>query len=141
MAFSFTDTSLDIISVLGVVMLVGLVTKNAILLLDAALAEAEAGRTLKTALLHAAAVRFRPILMTTATVVVISLPLLLGLGEGSEFRYPLGLVILGGVLTSALLTFYVVPAVFYTFERNSYSAVNTIQLPLEARAPPPEAST
>lgn len=79
--------------------------------------------------------------MTTATVVVISLPLLLGLGEGSEFRYPLGLVILGGVLTSALLTFYVVPAVFYTFERERYGGVNPeLQLPLEARAPPPKAS-
>ena len=58
--------------------------------------------------------------MTTATVVVISLPLLLGFGEGSEFRYPLGLVILGGVLTSALLTFYVVPAAFFQFEHKSY---------------------
>ena len=72
------------------------------------------------ALLTAATVRFRPILMTTSTVVVISLPLLLGLGEGSEFRYPLGLVILGGVLTSALLTFYVVPAAFYQFEHKRY---------------------
>ena len=118
--FYFTGTSLDIISILGVVMLVGLVTKNAILLLDVTLAETRNGAPLKDALLEAAAVRFRPILMTTATVVVISLPLLLGLGEGSEFRYPLGLVILGGVLTSALLTFYVVPAAFYQFEHKRY---------------------
>ncbi len=118
--FYFTGTSLDIISILGVVMLIGLVTKNAILLLDVTLAETKRGAPLRDALLEAAAVRFRPILMTTATVVVISLPLLLGLGEGSEFRYPLGLVILGGVLTSALLTFYVVPAAFYQFERKRY---------------------
>ena len=114
--FYFTNTSLDIISILGVVMLIGLVTKNAILLLDVTLAETKNGVPLREALLTAATVRFRPILMTTSTVVVISLPLLLGLGEGSEFRYPLGLVILGGVLTSALLTFYVVPAAFYQFE-------------------------
>ena len=118
--FYFTDTSLDIISILGVVMLIGLVTKNAILLLDVTLAETKNGTPLREALLTAATVRFRPILMTTSTVVVISLPLLLGLGEGSEFRYPLGLVILGGVLTSALLTFYVVPAAFYQFEHKRY---------------------
>lgn len=116
--FYLTGTSLDVISVLGVVMLVGLVTKNAILLLDVALQRlAEGTGDLRAALLEAARVRFRPILMTTLTVVVISLPLLLGLGEGSELRYPLGLVILGGVMSSALLTFYVVPAAFYLFER------------------------
>ena len=118
--FYFTGTSLDIISILGVVMLIGLVTKNAILLLDVALSETKRGVPLREALLEAAAVRFRPIVMTTATVVVISLPLLLGFGEGSEFRYPLGLVILGGVLTSALQTFYVVPAAFFQFEHNGY---------------------
>lgn len=116
--FYLTGTSLDVISILGVVMLVGLVTKNAILLLDVVLQRlAEGARDLRAALLEAAQVRFRPIIMTTLTVVVISLPLLLGFGEGSEFRYPLGLVILGGVLSSALLTFYVVPAAFYQFER------------------------
>jgi HAE1 family hydrophobic/amphiphilic exporter-1 len=118
--FYLSGTSLDVISVLGVVMLVGLVTKNAILLLDVALARAGSGLSLQEALLEAASVRFRPILMTTTTVVVISLPLMLGLGEGAEFRYPLGLVILGGVMTSALLTFYVVPAAFYQFERRAY---------------------
>ena len=118
--FFVTGTSLDVISVLGVVMLVGLVTKNAILLLDAALARVAEGDELRAALLHAAEVRFRPIIMTTVTVIVISVPLLLGLGEGSELRYPLGLVILGGVTTSALLTFYVVPAAFWLFERRNY---------------------
>lgn len=119
--FFLTGTSMDVISILGVVMLVGLVTKNAILLLDVALKRVgEPGVSLHDALLEAAHVRFRPIIMTTLTVVVISLPLLLGLGEGSELREPLGLVILGGVMTSALLTFYVVPAAFYVFERKTY---------------------
>lgn len=117
--FFVTGVSLDVISVLGVVMLIGLVTKNAILLLDAALALVREGTELRRALLEAARVRFRPIVMTTVTVIVISVPLLLGLGEGSELRYPLGLVILGGVTTSALLTFYVVPAAFWLFERKA----------------------
>jgi hydrophobic/amphiphilic exporter-1 (mainly G- bacteria), HAE1 family len=73
--------------------------------------------SLKDMLVDAAALRFRPIVMTTLTVVIISVPLLLGVGEGSEFRLPLGLVILGGVVTLMLLTFYVVPAAFYLFER------------------------
>ncbi len=112
--------NLDVISVLGVVMLIGLVTKNAILLLDVVLVRARAGTALKEALLEAAHERFRPIVMTTVTVLVISLPLLLGIGEGSELREPLGYIILGGVLSSALLTFYVIPAAFYTFERKAY---------------------
>ncbi len=130
--FFATGTSLDVISVLGVVMLVGLVTKNAILLLDAALARVREGEELRAALLHAAAVRFRPIVMTTVTIIVISAPLLLGLGEGSELRYPLGLVILGGVTTSALLTFYVVPAAFWLFERRAVERQRTEGEPLVA---------
>ncbi len=112
--------NLDVISVLGVVMLIGLVTKNAILLLDVVLVRAREGMELRPALLEAAHERFRPIVMTTVTVLVISLPLLLGIGEGSELREPLGYIILGGVLSSALLTFYVIPAAFFTFERKSY---------------------
>ncbi len=112
--------NLDVISVLGVVMLIGIVTKNAILLLDVVLVQARTGTPLREALLVAAEQRFRPIVMTTATILVISLPLLLGIGEGSELREPLGYILLGGVLSSALLTFYVIPAAFYTFERKSY---------------------
>ncbi len=118
------DASLDIISVLGVIMLVGLVTKNAILLLEVLMEQIkeQGGRveSLKEALVEAGRLRFRPILMTTVTIVIISLPLLLGLGEGGEFRFPLGVVILGGVVTSAILTFYVVPAAFYQLERRNY---------------------
>ena len=112
-----TGTALDIIGVLGVVMLIGLVTKNAILLLEVLMERInEAGGkvdSLKEALVEAGRLRFRPIVMTTATVAIISLPLILGFGDGAELRYSLGLIILGGVVTSALLTFYVVPAAFY----------------------------
>ncbi len=108
-------TGLDVISVLGVVMLIGLVTKNAVLLLDFAVKLRET-RPLKEALLEAGRLRLRPILMTTLTVLIISLPLLLGLGEGAEYRRPLGVIILGGLVSSTLLTLFVVPAAFYLFE-------------------------
>lgn len=120
--FYLRGMPLDVISILGVVMLIGLVTKNAILLLDVTLQRARDGVPLFDALIEAGSVRFRPIIMTTVTVLVISIPLILGLGEGSELRQPLGVVILSGVLTSALLTFYVVPAAFFTFERKTYVA-------------------
>jgi hydrophobic/amphiphilic exporter-1 (mainly G- bacteria), HAE1 family len=118
--FYLTGSALDVISVLGVVILIGLVTKNAILLLDAVVSRVQEGLTLKEALVAAGRLRLRPILMTALTIVIISLPLLLGLGEGSEFRRSLGLVILGGVLSSTLLTLFVVPAAFYRFERRRY---------------------
>ena len=108
-------TGLDVISVLGVVMLIGLVTKNAILLLDFAVRRMQE-MPLREALVEAARLRLRPILMTTLTVLIISLPLLLGTGEGAEYRRPLGVIILGGLLSSTLLTLFVVPAAFYAFE-------------------------
>ena len=118
--FFLTGSPLDVISVLGVVILIGLVTKNAILLLDVVVSQMEEAETLKQALIRAGALRLRPILMTALTVVIISLPLLLGVGEGTEFRRPLGLVILGGVVSSTFLTLFVVPAAFYRFERGRY---------------------
>lgn len=118
--FFLTGQALDVISVLGVVILIGLVTKNAILLLDVVVTQFQEGETLKGALVRAGELRLRPILMTALTVVIISIPLLLGLGEGSEFRRPLGFVILGGVISSTFLTLFVVPAAFYRFERGRY---------------------
>lgn len=113
-------TGLDVVSVLGVVLLIGLVTKNAILLLDFVLQTPEL--PLRDALLRAASLRLRPILMTTATLLVITLPLLLGLGDGSEFRRPLGVITLGGVATGTLLTLFVIPAAFFVFERRRHAA-------------------
>jgi len=117
-------------------MLVGLVTKNAILLLDVALRRVSEGGDLLTALVEAARVRFRPIIMTTMTVVVISIPLMVGAAQGAEFRKPLGLVILSGVLTSALLTFFVVPSTFYLFERRRYERLGAAAVPRAMGASP-----
>jgi hydrophobic/amphiphilic exporter-1 (mainly G- bacteria), HAE1 family len=116
-ALALLGVSLDIITVLGMVVLVGLVTKNAILLLDFVVERARA-MPLADALVEAAGLRLRPIIMTTLTVLVISIPLILGNGEGAEFRKGLGVVILGGVLTSTILTLFVVPSAFYRFERH-----------------------
>jgi HAE1 family hydrophobic/amphiphilic exporter-1 len=112
-----TGNSLDIFGVLGFLLLIGLSAKNAILYLDF-VSERLGRMPLKQALVEAAYLRFRPIVMTTLTVFVISLPLLFGRGAGSEFGQGLGVVMFGGILVSALLTFFVVPAAFYLFERN-----------------------
>jgi HAE1 family hydrophobic/amphiphilic exporter-1 len=107
---------LDIFGLMGMLMLIGLSAKNAILYLDFVV-ERIGKMPFKDALLEAAKLRFRPIVMTTLTVLVISFPLILGKGQGSEFGQRMGVVMLGGVLFSAVLTFFVVPAAFYLFER------------------------
>jgi hydrophobic/amphiphilic exporter-1 (mainly G- bacteria), HAE1 family len=107
---------LDTFGLLGVLLLIGLSAKNAILYLDFVV-ERIGKMPLKEALVDSARLRFRPIVMTTLTVLVIAGPLVFGRGEGSEFGQRLGVVMFGGILTSAILTFFVVPAAFYLFER------------------------
>jgi HAE1 family hydrophobic/amphiphilic exporter-1 len=107
------------------------VTKNAILLLDFAVRAARE-KPLYAALVEAGRLRLRPILMTTLTVLMISIPLIAAVGEGSEFRRPLGIIILGGVSVSMLLTLFVVPAAFYLFERKRYEQLQRQDQPLPA---------
>jgi HAE1 family hydrophobic/amphiphilic exporter-1 len=109
-------STLNMFSIIGIVMLMGLVTKNAILLIDFAI-RAQRGETgvpmdRETALLHAAEVRLRPILMTTLAMVFGMVPLAFALSEGSEQRAPMGQAVIGGVITSSLLTLVVVPVVY-----------------------------
>jgi len=113
-ALLVTGTTLNIFSVIGLVMLMGLVTKNAILLVDFANRARRAGATLTDALLGAGQVRLRPIVMTTAAMIGGMLPLAVGLGDGGEQQAPMGRAIIGGVITSTLLTLVVVP-VIYTY--------------------------
>ncbi len=101
---------------MGMLMLIGLSAKNAILYLDFVV-ERLGKMPFMDALIEAARLRFRPIIMTTMTVLVISFPLILGKGEGSEFGKNMGVVMLGGILFSAILTFFVVPSAFFLFER------------------------
>ena len=114
LALLLTGTTLNIFSIIGFIMLMGLVTKNAILLVDFANRSRRAGASLSNALLTAGQVRLRPILMTTAAMIGGMLPLALGLGDGGEQQAPMGRAIIGGVITSTLLTLIVVP-VIYTY--------------------------
>ncbi len=113
--------SLDIFSLMGFLLLIGLSAKNAILYLDFVM-ERIGLMPLEQALVESARLRFRPIVMTTLTVLVISFPLIFGGGEGAEYGQGLGVIMLGGILFSAVLTFFVVPAAFYLFERNTKAA-------------------
>ncbi len=114
LALLLTGTTLNLFSMIGFIMLMGLVTKNAILLVDFANRARRAGASLHDALLRAGQVRLRPILMTTAAMLGGMTPLALGLGEGGETQAPMGRAIMGGVITSTLLTLVVVP-VLYTY--------------------------
>ena len=114
LALLLTGTTLNIFSMIGFIMLMGLVTKNAILLVDFANRARRGGATLRESLLQAGQVRLRPILMTTAAMIGGMLPLALGVGEGGETQAPMGRAIIGGVITSTLLTLIVVP-VLYTY--------------------------
>ncbi len=105
-------STLNMFSVIGIVMLMGLVTKNAILLVDFAIRSRAAGMERSEALLHAARVRLRPILMTTLAMVFGMVPLAFALTEGSEQRAPMGQAVIGGVITSSLLTLVVVPVIY-----------------------------
>jgi HAE1 family hydrophobic/amphiphilic exporter-1 len=111
--FMFGST-LNIFSIIGIIMLMGLVAKNAILLIDFIKEALERGDNRETAILDAGQARLRPILMTTAAMVMGMVPLALGLGEGAEQRSPMAHAIIGGTLTSTFLTLIVVP-VIYTY--------------------------
>jgi HAE1 family hydrophobic/amphiphilic exporter-1 len=107
-----TGATLNIMSMIGVILLVGIVAKNAILLIDFAKWSEEQGMERREALIQAGRVRLRPILMTTFALVAGMVPVALGSGEGGDFRAPLGITVIGGVITSTLLTLLVIPTVY-----------------------------
>ncbi len=117
LALLVTRTTLNIFSIIGFIMLMGLVTKNAILLVDFANRARRAGASLNDALRDAGQVRLRPILMTTAAMIGGMLPLALGIGESGETQAPMGRAIIGGVITSTLLTLVVVPVLYAYLDR------------------------
>ena len=120
-------STLNVFSMIGLVMLMGLVTKNAILLVDFANHARQAGATVADALLQAGLIRMRPIVMTTAAMVFGMLPLALALNDGGELQAPMGRAIIGGVITSTLLTLVVVPVIYSYLVRD--------RRPLAAPAP------
>ncbi len=107
-----TGMNLDLMSFMGIILLVGIVVNNAILLVDFINQRREAGEDKITAVLRAGPLRLRPILMTALSTMVGSLPVALGLSEGSEFRQPLSTAVIGGLMTSTLLTLFVIPVVY-----------------------------
>jgi hydrophobe/amphiphile efflux-1 (HAE1) family protein len=117
LALLATGSTLNIFSVIGIVMLMGLVTKNAILLVDFTNHGQREGKAQHAAILDAGQVRLRPILMTTLAMIFGMLPMALGLGDGGEQQAPMGRAVIGGVITSTMLTLVVVP-VAYTYLDN-----------------------
>ena len=117
LALVVTGWSLTMGAMIGLILLMGLVTKNAILLVDQALQNLRAGMDLDSALLSAGPRRLRPILMTSAAMAIGMVPTAVGRGQGFEFRAPMAIAVIGGVLSSTFLTLFVVPLVFAVFEK------------------------
>ena len=112
LALLITHDTLNIMSMIGVILLVGIVAKNAILLIDFAKWGQENGKPRREAIIEAGRVRLRPIMMTTLALIAGMIPVAIGSGEGADFRSPLGRAIIGGVITSTVLTLVVIPTVY-----------------------------
>jgi multidrug efflux pump len=120
LALMVAGSDLGIIAVIGVILLIGIVKKNAIMMIDFALdAERERGLSAREAIFEACMLRLRPILMTTMAAFFGALPLMLGTGVGSELRHPLGITMVGGLLVSQVLTLFTTPVVYLAFDRLS----------------------
>ena len=127
LALLFWHSTLNVFSMIGLVMLMGLVTKNAILLVDFANQARKAGASVADALLQAGLTRMRPIMMTTGAMVFGMLPLALALNDGGEIQAPMGRAIIGGVITSTLLTLVVVPVLYSYLARDKKAKVAASQ--------------
>ena len=133
LALRMMDTEFSLIAMLGLFLLVGVVMKNAILMIDVALQlERERDLSPYEAIREACLLRLRPILMTTMAAMLGATPLMIGSGEGSELRQPLGLAIVGGLVVSQILTLYTTPVVYLYLDRLRLWATRTTSSELRA---------
>ena len=117
LALLATGVEFSVIALIGVVLLIGIVKKNAIMMVDFAITAQRAGASAREAIHQACLLRFRPILMTTMAALFGAIPLAVGHGEGAELRQPLGIAIVGGLILSQLLTLYTTPVVYLLLDR------------------------
>jgi multidrug efflux pump len=118
LALIITRNDFNVISLIGIILLIGIVKKNAIMMIDFALeAEREGGKSPDESIYQACLLRFRPIMMTTMAALLGGIPLAFGTGTGSELRRPLGITIVGGLILSQILTLYTTPVVYLFFDR------------------------
>jgi multidrug efflux pump len=134
LALTFTHTDLTIIAIIGIILLIGIVKKNAIMMIDFALAaERNEAKNSRDSIFEACMLRLRPILMTTMAAMLGALPLALGTGTGSELRRPLGITIIGGLIVSQMLTLYTTPVVYLYFDRLGHWWAGRRQAPAQLR--------